>query len=583
MRQATVGAAQEQAPSPHARRLDAVGLGACLLTLGLGLAAKARFHVNLEEFREVAVFDELTHGKVLYRDVDWIYGPLMPALYLGWASQMGNNLLSLRYFSIVVICVIAVLVYALSLRLTGNRWLAGTATLLSQWQIRFPTYAYAHFVAACLVLVSFVCVFTPGLFRQEKTRWLLAGIASGLAVVQQPVFEGGAALVWTALFLGLSVQMSQRRLSIGLRPKPLMAYGAAAGITVLLASGVLALCRTNLWGLFAVQREIVPLHEKIDYLTRFYFPLRGYLERTLDHVASLGAAFTSGTLKGLWTGLVSAVYRPGAECYFPIVRETLLCQAALLGAIAGFRKRLRPLVSPLAALVVWSVFVDLRGAHTQYMQYVFIAFIVLIGLGLAALQRRFGWNARHLSAGAFVLVLLMVLGTTEREASAQYVRLPYRQTGPVYLERYAAEALEQLGLRLRTREEDVVALGYFWFPAPQLAGLEQRLLGRYHGFDLILSGKPRGRSVVQELEMIQPAWLVVSRPANYSKQTWKTLILSGDPCLETSVPAVASLRRLLRDHYVFVEEINSGPGRLYWDDPAPAFLVFRRATSRDDH
>ena len=205
-------------PLVRNRRLELCARLALLLLL-LGLFGSTWAHwgsVTVDCGREMYVPEQLTRGKVLYRDLWYPYGPLAPYLNSLLFRAFGVHLNVLYLAGLLTTAAIAQLLYAVSRRLlpavpafTVAAGVVLQAMLPSIFNYILP-YSYAALYAGLfsLLLVYFLLKEASG---APGRNLVLAGGAAGLAMLTKHEF--GAACYATLLLFVVLRAVSARSLS----------------------------------------------------------------------------------------------------------------------------------------------------------------------------------------------------------------------------------------------------------------------------------------------------------------------------------------------------------------------------------
>jgi hypothetical protein len=170
--------------------------------------------IILDFGNELYVSWQLSVGKVLFRDVAYLYGPLSPTVNAAVMKLLGPGLDSILYANLLVLCLTTALLHWL-LRSMAGLWTAliGTLFFLGVFALaataRITNYnfltPYAHGAThgflLCLGMIA--CV---DLFHRRGSLWLLflGGLLTGLALLTKPeIFVGCAASFWLSAAVGL--------------------------------------------------------------------------------------------------------------------------------------------------------------------------------------------------------------------------------------------------------------------------------------------------------------------------------------------------------------------------------------------
>lgn len=158
---------------------------------------------------------QLLEGRVLYRDLAWLYGPLSPALNAFAFRLFGASLATLAIFNLSIAALLAAVVY----RFCANRADVLTATLgtsvllvsfvfphhsedTASYNFVWP-YAYAA-THGTVLLVCGVAMASHALVSDRPGTWIGAGVLLGLTVLTKAEIAlaaaatGGVAIFWRA-------------------------------------------------------------------------------------------------------------------------------------------------------------------------------------------------------------------------------------------------------------------------------------------------------------------------------------------------------------------------------------------------
>lgn len=361
---------------------------------------------------EIYVFWQISEGRVLFRDIAHLKGPLSP--YLNGLSfrLFGSSLLTLVLTNLALLAVLGVALYALFSRIAGR--LAATAvgvtlvTVFAFGQLEdIGSYnflcPYSHEVTHGVIL-SVVAVFALSEYHGKRHLGLLAaaGLATGLAALTDGhVFLAALGAVGGGVGLTLWLERPSR-------PRLLASCGSFfAGLLApsLVAFALLALAlpaREALYGAVGSLRYSLGSGIAFQGLYRWQMG-------TLDPLASLRAL-------ALWSGCYVAVLAPpialGALLRRRGKTETgsaLALAAAVLALLLIFRDRIawasafRPLPLAMLLLVGASAWGLPRGPRTLEAAAPRVARLVLALLALGLLAKIF-LNARVIDYG-FALAL----------------------------------------------------------------------------------------------------------------------------------------------------------------------------------
>lgn len=170
--------------------------------------------------KELYVPLEILRGKLLYRDVAYLYGPLAPYMLALLIGSFGRHLSMLYWFGIAVGGGCALLLYQIGMMLEERAaGLAAALVLLfrgfypNQADYPFP-YTYGTPLA---LLLSLLCTWraVAYLLGRPRGNLTLAGLAAGFAVLSKPEF--GASCYTMLLFIVIADSAFERSVRTLLR------------------------------------------------------------------------------------------------------------------------------------------------------------------------------------------------------------------------------------------------------------------------------------------------------------------------------------------------------------------------------
>jgi len=394
-----------------------------LLVLGIAIPARngAGWTNPLIDFgRELYVPWQLTEGKVLYRDIAYLDGPLPPYLNALWFTILPVSLRTLEAVNLCIVAAVSWLIFALLRRLGGRLVsFSGVAVFLMifafnrmgsggnmNWVTPY-THGMTHGVALALLSIWL-------LSRYERSRgWQAlagAGLAVGLAALTKPEIGGAAALAVAVGFAALLATQPPDERRLG---RDLTALGLSAVAPFLVAFALLALAMPPSEALAgALGGWHAPLRSDLREL-RFYRWIMG----TEDLAASLRWMVQQGVIWAV--GLVAALaasralarpVRLGRVLAVGVLLPPLLY--ALLGAM-HWREGFRPLtpfaaIYALGAAVAWwrSRSCPEGGRKALQLAFATLALALLVKIFLNARAASYGFG---LALPAMLLLVLALL------------------------------------------------------------------------------------------------------------------------------------------------------------------------------
>jgi len=167
--------------------------------------------------RELYVPWQLTRGRVLYRDIFSLFGPLSPYVNAAWFRLFGVSLTTLVLCNLAIFAGVLAAVYRF-VRLIADRVTAATASLTTLLLFGFAhlveigNYNFAapysheatHGLAIGLLLM--LCL-ARGVARHDRASWALSGICLGLIALTKPEIAV-AAMAATAIAVAGAFQIN---------------------------------------------------------------------------------------------------------------------------------------------------------------------------------------------------------------------------------------------------------------------------------------------------------------------------------------------------------------------------------------
>jgi hypothetical protein len=164
---------------------------------------------------EVYVADQLAHGRILYRDLVYFFGPLPPTINAMAMRLTGLGVTAVRGVNLIVLAAAAVMIYRLISRIAGRyAAVVSTAVFLTSFafgasstiaNFNFVT-PYAHGATHGFLLCLGVVAMCGRLARTGRASTaLMLGIVTGLVLLTKPEFflsaaitaaMGTAAILW---------------------------------------------------------------------------------------------------------------------------------------------------------------------------------------------------------------------------------------------------------------------------------------------------------------------------------------------------------------------------------------------------
>jgi hypothetical protein len=209
-----------QTPAPRVGRFDVWSSVIFVVHAGLFLALAAwtwrKWSDPIVDFgRELYVPWQLTKGRVLYRDIFSLFGPLSPYVNAAWFRLFGVSLTTLAVCNLAIFAAILAGIYRF-VRTCADRFTAVTASMTTlllfgfSFVVKIGNYNFVtpyaheatHGLALCIALL--LCL-GRGATRDDRPSWLGAGACFGLAFLTKPEIglAALAAVATTAIGLAL--------------------------------------------------------------------------------------------------------------------------------------------------------------------------------------------------------------------------------------------------------------------------------------------------------------------------------------------------------------------------------------------
>ena len=179
--------------------------------------------------RELYVPWQITRGRVLYRDIASLFGPLSPYINAFWFRLFGVSLTTLVVCNLVIFAGVLAGVYRF-VRLCADRMTAAAASLstlllfgfahlveIGNYNFAAP-YSHEATHGLALSLVLLLCL-ARGVATREPTSWAIGGVCLGLVMLTKPetavaAVVAVAAAIWARRCSTLAIDGGSR----GTRP-----------------------------------------------------------------------------------------------------------------------------------------------------------------------------------------------------------------------------------------------------------------------------------------------------------------------------------------------------------------------------
>ncbi len=367
--------------------------------------------------RELYVPWQITRGRVLYRDLASLFGPLSPYLNALWFRLFGASILTLALCNLAILAAMLFGIYRL-VRLSTDRATATAASLLTLLLFAFPQYLevgnynfvtpYAHEATHGLALsVAMMVALYEGIARNRRTLWALAGSCFGLVMLTKPEVAVATAAAVCAASIAVASMPGERR---GLAGR-LSLFAACAAIPAALFFLYFTARMPAADAARAVAGAWVPAFNHDVARSAFYLRVSG-LDRPLWNALRMFTTFCSYLLFVAAGMLVS---RPGAKGSRP-VRLQRLQQIALLlivavVAMAGSLFYALPLIACVGLVIAAVSFREVRTERQQALRelpLVMLSAFALVLLAKIALNARIVHYGFYLALPAAIVMVVQL-------------------------------------------------------------------------------------------------------------------------------------------------------------------------------
>lgn len=368
--------------------------------------------------RELYVPWQLTRGRVLYRDIVSLFGPLSPYINATWFRLFGVSLTTLVVCNLAIFAGVLAAVYRF-VRLIADRVTAAAASLTTLLLFGFAHLVeignynfaapYSHEATHGLAIgLALMLGLARGVARQDRASWALSGICLGLIALTKPEIAVAAiAAVGIAIAGAIQISPGHRR-RIATNAGLLLACATIPSIAFFvyfagrMTSTEAALATAGAW---------VPIVRGHVATSTFY--LRGMgLDHPLANAIRMLLAFVAFSLFVVVAADVSR-QRSGASSSSLLKRLQQI--ALLIVAIAVGQTGLVFYALPLIVLatLVWAVVLFYRARVDRNRAIPLLSLVVWSTFALALLAKM-GLNARivhygfYLSLPATVLTIVLI-------------------------------------------------------------------------------------------------------------------------------------------------------------------------------
>jgi hypothetical protein len=378
--------------------------------------------------RELYVPWQITRGKVLYRDIESLFGPLSPHVNALWFRLFGVSLLTLVVVNLALFAAVVAGVHR-SVRLCTDRFAASVASLATVALFGFLQLAgvgnynfatpYAHEATHGMALaIAVVLALHAAIDRHRAAPGAIAGLAFGLLLLTKPEVSLAAAAAALAAFGGAAaLGASGRRLLRTLVPL----FAGCVAIPPVLFFLHLRQHMDDAVALGAVARGWTTALGTSIASSAFYVTGMG-LDRPVLNAARAAMALAAFLA---FVGAMVAVCRtesgwPIAPAARRIGRLALLAVAAA-SILLGFTRGL-PLIALAAVAFAAASLARARQDRPEAMRLLALltwstfALVLLAKLGLNARIHHYGF---YLALPAATVVIVIVCGLAPRALAAR--------------------------------------------------------------------------------------------------------------------------------------------------------------------
>ena len=370
--------------------------------------------------RELYVPWEITRGRVLYRDIASLFGPLSPYVNALWFRLFGVSLMTLVACNLAIFAAMVAGIYHL-VRIATGRVTAGAASLSTLLLFGFAQYGpvgnynfvcpYSHEATHGMALsVAMLVALQSAVAGRRQILWAMSGACLGLAMLTKPEI-GLAASAAAAAGIAGGWLAADRRHDIS-RGVPLFLASAVA--PPLLFFLYFAAMMPIADALRAVAGAWVPAFGTSIVTSAFYLRGMGFDAPATNFVLMVGI------FAGMLVYAAAAValsWTPDAPGTHPSIVKRLGSLALLIVAVILTRKgawpRALPLVTVLGAgVLVWLYRLQLRGREStlRLLPLIMWSAFALVLLAKMGLYARFTHYGFYLALPATVLAIVLGCG-----------------------------------------------------------------------------------------------------------------------------------------------------------------------------
>lgn len=316
-------------------------------------------NLTIDSGHEMYIPALLAQGKVLYRDVWFMYGPAAPYFNSYLFRMFGIHLNVLYWAGSLAALASAILLYAAGIELSAwlVGWTAGAVLLLEAFEPTIFCFPLPYSFSAAYACFT-ACLFLWLIIRGSRTTswsWMFAaGTTSALALLLKPEFG-------MACYLTLGLWMAERSY------RERSAWRAAKDLAAILP-GVVA-CGLVIWWMISIRGVEFITHENIvSWPTSYFMKHYGKLWLDLNGFSLNAGAFGDAAIRALLpAGVLLEIYCllnwKRIDLRSAFIRGALLATLIAYCVVLGLdpQQSLRALVFPrdmvlyvaIAAIVEW--------------------------------------------------------------------------------------------------------------------------------------------------------------------------------------------------------------------------------------
>ncbi len=365
--------------------------------------------------RELYVPWQITRGKVLFRDIESLFGPLSPYVNALWFRLFGVSLLTLVGVNLVILAAVIAGIHRL-VHVATDRFTATTASLVALTlfgclqlgtvgNYNFVT-PYAHEAIHGIALGVAVLVALHGALSSSRVALgAVAGLAFGSLLLTKPETSLAAAAAAGVAIVGAGTMVGARRFLRSL----VLLFTLAALVPPLLFFAYFRQYMDAGSSLRAIARGWTTALEGSITGNTFYVSGMG-LDRPASNALAMAVIF--GAFLVYVAAMVVVCRASPAPFLSPTVRKVGRLAVLVVAPVAvlfGFPRAL-PLITAAAALVAGVTFY-LHRQHAAAMRYLVLvmwctyALVLLAKLGLHARFHHYGFYLALPAATVLVIVL----------------------------------------------------------------------------------------------------------------------------------------------------------------------------------